>query len=250
METALQDKMPESHFRSLGDLEYTYWWHQHRLRVSLSLLRHERLKHPAILDMGCGTGGFLHQIKESLQASRAVGIDASPTAVDKTRAKGLDVIQSDLAAIPVKLNKKYDLVTAMDVLEHLECETVLIEAASHALKQGGLFLASVPAHPWLYSSWDHHLGHYRRYTEKTLIERFDLTQWNAVRVTHAFSFAYIPALIRRMTGKTYSSNDCVFPPVPRVVNRVLMWLSRCESKWIERANMPFGLSLFVLLRKR
>lgn len=57
----------------------------------------------------------------------------------------------------------FDLVTAFDVLEHVEDDVAFIRGLFERLRPGGTLLVSVPAWPLLYGPHDELLAHHRRY---------------------------------------------------------------------------------------
>jgi SAM-dependent methyltransferase len=247
--TERQDTMPQAHFESQEALEQTYWWHVNRRKMALSLLDHLGVKAPRLLDLGCGTGGFLGELARQTGATAAVGLDASPVGLQAARKLGLDAREADLSR-PLKLeDEAFDVATAMDVLEHLPDEQPLLETARLNLKPGGYFIASVPAYQSLFSTWDQHLGHYRRYTRPRLAAALAKSGLKVMRVSYAFSYALPPAVARRLFGKDYSENSCVFPPVPRLVNGALLALGSMEAALLPHMPIPFGLSVCALARR-
>lgn len=62
----------------------------------------------------------------------------------------------------------YDTVLYVDVLEHIEEDTAELRRAASLLRPGGFCVVLSPAYPFLYTSFDHALGHFRRYTAGTL----------------------------------------------------------------------------------
>lgn len=241
--------MPQAHFESLHELESSYWWHVNRYRLAMSWLGPLRLNSPAVLDLGCGTGNFLEQIAEELGARRAVGIDASPTAGKFSKGKRIEFRQADFSA-PLRIDDgEFDIVTAMDVLEHLPDEGTLLETARCSLRPGGFFLASVPALPCLYSSWDKELGHFRRYKSSKLKALVSMAGFSLARCSHSVSYAVVPALLRRLLGRSYTADSCVFPPTSPFADRVLKVCGRIETAWLRHVSLPIGLSLLILARK-
>lgn len=241
------DKMPEAHYQSLEATEQSYWWHVNRVRLARTWVRHHGDAHPSVLDLGCGTGGFLAMLAQDLGAPVAVGVEASPIGLDACRRKGLEVVQKDLAE-PFALGRRFDLATAMDVLEHLPDEAPLLESALANLRPGGLLLVSVPAMPSLFSTWDRRLGHHRRYTRARLRAVVEAAGFTVVRCSYAFSYALPPALARRLLGREYSEESCVFPPVPPVLNALLKGVGALEAAWLRRGTLPLGLSVYLLAR--
>jgi SAM-dependent methyltransferase len=63
---------------------------------------------------------------------------------------------------------RFDSIVYIDVLEHIEDDRAeLVRAAAH-LRPGGALVVLAPAHQWLFTAFDAAIGHYRRYTKRTL----------------------------------------------------------------------------------
>ena len=58
----------------------------------------------------------------------------------------------------------FDLVAALDVLEHVEDDVGALDALIHLVKPGGYIVITVPTHPFLWGSHDRRLHHVRRYS--------------------------------------------------------------------------------------
>jgi SAM-dependent methyltransferase len=63
---------------------------------------------------------------------------------------------------------KYDTIFALNVVEHIENDHLALQNLSTLLKPGGRLIILVPAYQGLFNSFDHHLGHFRRYTKSSL----------------------------------------------------------------------------------
>ena len=63
-----------------------------------------------------------------------------------------------------------DTMVYINVLEHIEDHRGELERAFAALRSHGHVLIFVPALTWLYSEFDKHVGHFRRYTKRSLID--------------------------------------------------------------------------------
>jgi SAM-dependent methyltransferase len=63
---------------------------------------------------------------------------------------------------------RFDTVLYMDVLEHIEDDRAEMERAAERLRGGGHLIVLAPAHQWLFTPFDAAVGHYRRYTKRTL----------------------------------------------------------------------------------
>jgi SAM-dependent methyltransferase len=70
---------------------------------------------------------------------------------------------ADLPAIP-----SYDTIVYIDVLEHIEDDKGELEGAFRLLRRGGHLCVLAPAHQGLFTPFDAAIGHYRRYSKKSL----------------------------------------------------------------------------------
>jgi SAM-dependent methyltransferase len=62
--------------------------------------------------------------------------------------------------------RQYDTVLYIDVLEHIEDDRGELSKAAELVKQGGKLIVLCPAHQYLFSPFDHAIGHFRRYTKR------------------------------------------------------------------------------------
>jgi len=88
---------------------------------------------------------------------------------ENVRIRDLDL--NSFSALDVS-GDEIDSVVCLNVLEHVEDDRRVLSELYQSLKPGGVLVVLVPAHPSLYSELDRNLGHYRRYTEGMLIDRF------------------------------------------------------------------------------
>ena len=112
--------------------------------------RYRRLLPPdnaaPILDIGCGTGGFLQALR-SMGYSSAEGVDLSASQVDAATARGVTGITL-AAAIDYLWQRRgrYAAITAFSVLEHQTRPELfeLLDAIRDGLAEGGHLIAVVP----------------------------------------------------------------------------------------------------------
>lgn len=91
-----------------------------------------------VLEAGCGTGLILERIAGFARSAR--GIDLSGGMLARARARGLDVAQASVTALPYK-DHSFDVVCSFKVLAHVaDIETALAEMA-RVTRPGGHVLA-------------------------------------------------------------------------------------------------------------
>ncbi|RZQ61080.1 class I SAM-dependent methyltransferase [Amycolatopsis suaedae] len=154
--------MHATEIRRLTELEDHHWWYRER-RVTLAReLR--RLAPPApgerALDIGAAGGGNTRVLVE--HGWRALATDTSEVAVELARERGLDACWADARDLPVD-TASCGVVTALDVLEHIDEDRRAAAEIARVLRPGGTALVSVPCDMALWSAHDEAVGHVRRY---------------------------------------------------------------------------------------
>lgn len=99
-----------------------------------------------ILDIGCGSGSFLKGMNE-LGYPDTTGIDLSPEQVAKAAEFGVaNVSQSDAASFLSQHEAGFDLITAIDLIEHLSKDELILflQSVRKALKPGGGVIFRTP----------------------------------------------------------------------------------------------------------
>jgi len=84
------------------------------------LLAAHGLQPGSIVDVGCGAGFVLAELKHAYPAARLSGYDIAPDAERfwaSHRASGIELVVGDFTATPTQ---QYDVLLALDVLEHLQ----------------------------------------------------------------------------------------------------------------------------------
>lgn len=99
--------------------------------------------HRTLLDVGCGLGFFL---KEMYPFWKVTGMEVSKYAVDRIKAElsGVNIFQAELEN--VILNRRFDVITAFDALEHIPNLPKALKNAYQLLRSGGLFVSSIPVY--------------------------------------------------------------------------------------------------------
>ncbi|MBL4655740.1 MAG: class I SAM-dependent methyltransferase [Bacteroidia bacterium] len=94
-----------------------------------------------ILDVGCGVGFFLQQAKK--RGWDAYGTEFSNKAVEICKDKGINIEQGVLDISRYE-NESFDVITSIEVLEHINNPKEEIEKICNLLRRGGLFYCTTP----------------------------------------------------------------------------------------------------------
>ncbi len=240
--------------------EDEHWWFATRTwaieKWLGTLPRHAGLE---ILDVGCGAGNMIHHLSAY---GRVRGVELDPRPVKIAQARGYDVRQADAArGIPFE-DSAFDLVTALDVIEHADDDRSILSEAQRVLKPGGHLLVTTPAFQWLWSYNDELNAHKRRYTAAELNARVREAGLAVRRTSYNFFLVFPLAagliLLRNKTEqkKNLSSHhfqqdayQVEMEPVSPFPNTVLRGVGRLEALLIGGINLPFGTSLMSLSQK-
>jgi methionine biosynthesis protein MetW len=96
----------------------------------------------SVLDLGCGDGSFLECLQREVPGISVRGADVSETALAKARARGIDAVRLDLTEPDADVPGGYDVITALEVIEHVpDAEAVVRKAAAAARR---FVIVSVP----------------------------------------------------------------------------------------------------------
>jgi SAM-dependent methyltransferase len=239
-------------YRAHAELERDHWWFVGRRAVVGDVLeRHVGTRVGRILDVGCGTGGMLPLLA---RFGDVTALEPEPFAVDHARRQPVEA-EVVLGRVPedVPATADFDLVTAFDVIEHLEDDVGALRSMASATRPGGTVLVTVPALPWLWSEHDVANGHFRRYRRRDLARVLDEAGMDVRHLSffNAVLFAPIAAVrlvgrLRRAERPGRSDFDMGLPPKP--VNRLLAGLLGGERRLVSGRGLRLGVSLIAVAR--
>ena len=204
-----------------------------------------------ILDMGAGVG---QNIPVLLQFGVVDVLEINEIGLQALRA--IDGIREIFdQPVPFALDRRYDVIIATDVLEHIEDDKGAARWVAEHLKPGGVFFSTVPAYQFLFSEHDVALHHFRRYTAGNYAAIME-PQMKVERCGYfnsiLFPIAAAARLFSRLRSKARNSGPAQKQSsvVPGPVDRFFRLLLSLEIKMIEkRVGLPFGLSVYCLARR-
>jgi 2-polyprenyl-3-methyl-5-hydroxy-6-metoxy-1,4-benzoquinol methylase len=237
--------LERTYYTEYFELEDRHWWFVGRRVILLSLLdrRLARDRELRVLDFGCGTGTMAQHLGRygSVEA-----IDADPDAVAFCRQRGLSrVTHLSAGTVPFD-DEHFDVVTALDVLEHIEDDSATLTELRRVLRPNGTLLCTVPA---FWGSQDEISHHFRRYVRSDLTRRLQGAGFRVLRASY-FNTLLFPAIAAIRIGRRALPEapdlKSDFRIGPRSINTALGRLFAAEAPLIERTDLPFGVSLFAL----
>ena len=242
--------MYEHEYEAMYSLEDVYWWFIARRQLAVEVLTREVAGRDAarILDVGCGTGSNLSAFSG---LGHAVGIDMSTDALGFCRQRGVErVALSEIETLPFP-DATFDVVTAMDILEHTDDDLLALGELRRVVRPGGLLLATVPAYGFLWSEHDEALKHRRRYTAHELRNKLSVTGFQIERTSYFITSLFLPIFAMRLHQGLFKKSTHPQTSVkllPPWLNSTLVGLLALERRIFRHMNLPFGVSLVALAR--
>jgi len=199
-----------------------------------------------VVEVGCGIGNFTGML---LDREMVVSVDIEPHCVERLQARYADrpnlyATCSDASSATFADLRRFhpDSCVCLNALEHMADDRGALAAMASILEPGGAIVLIVPAFEALYGKLDHNLGHYRRYTRKSMVDLAGAVglEVKTIRYMNLIGFFGWWANSHLFRLESQSPKQIEF--FDRFVVPVM---SRMEAV----APSPFGQSLFAALRK-
>lgn len=126
-----------------------------------------------VAEIGAGLGGTTSILCSGEEVSWTC-LEPDPALCAEISAKVADghlpaIVSPKVATLASHENSaRFDTIMYIDVLEHIESDKAEIDLAATRLKPGGHLIVLAPAHQALFTPFDAAIGHFRRYSRKSL----------------------------------------------------------------------------------
>jgi len=243
--------MQSHHYPILYEVEETHWWYVGRRRIIHTLV--EKIcaslntPNPRILDVGCGTGANLKMLATH---GRAEGVDISTQAVEFCRERGLDSVKLGAAEQLPYDDDSFDLVTALDVIEHLDDDVAGLREMRRVLRPDGYLLIFVPAFMFLWGVQDDVSNHRRRYTLPGLLRAVEAAGFRVEWSSYANAGFFLPVLAVRSVMRWFRLRaDTEYGINIPMMNGPFGSLFAAERFILKHGRLPFGVSAVCIARR-
>ena len=249
--SSLPREMQQHTYSIMYEVEGKHWWFAGRRRIIAGFVaevcRNFSGTRPRILDVGCGTGANLQMLDEFGDAE---GVDVSTDALEFCRTRGLAKVKQGAAESLPFADASFDLVTGLDVVEHLDDDIAGLSEMRRVLRPDGRAVLFVPAFMFLWGVQDDISNHRRRYTLPALKQKLRDAGLTIERASYANITFFMPILVgrvlMRLTGlRPASENNINIGALNGLLGRIL----GAESWWLRHMKFPFGVSIICVARK-
>jgi len=186
------------------------------------LLQHfEATDQLQVLDLGCGDTFFVENLSQRFPNSTFYGVDIEFQAEDLAyyaaafEGKPIATFDSLEQMEQRRSIQQIDAVLLLDVVEHIEKDIAFLQMLfekNYITKDTKIFI-TVPAFQSLYTTHDDFLGHYRRYTNNSLVKTIQQAGFRKLKVGYFFTSLLPVRLLKvvkeRILGKDQESTGLV-----------------------------------------
>jgi SAM-dependent methyltransferase len=163
-----------------------HWWFQGRSELVKRLLDQEGSFDGLALDLGAGSDTLF-----------PTGFEVVKLDIVRPEGSLTSFVQGSAFDLPFR-SESFRVVGAFDLIEHVVATDALLTEVARVLAPGGLVLATVPAHQWLWSPHDERVGHVRRYDRSTITRLFEASGFGITWCSPFYGFLIPPAIVRRL----------------------------------------------------
>lgn len=249
--------METGEYKTMYELEASYWWFVAR-RCLVEEWLDDKITSPhnylppqpwSVFDVGCGTGANGQML---LKFGQVYGSDMSQEALEFCRERGLNRLARTWIEKLCFPDNSFDVMTALDMLEHVDNDLAGMAELYRVCKPGGVLLVTVPAYGFLWSEHDEALHHRRRYTASELRNKLSVTGFEIERISYFITLLFFPVLLLRFWQNLFKRS--IYPKtglviLPKAINQLLIWILDFERWLVRFINLPVGVSVICLARK-
>lgn len=229
-----------------------WWWEVGRRSLVRNLLHRyggnglngRNGKWPRILEIGCGAGAMLEDLEHY---GSPVGMDIAEAAPQYWRKRRLDSVSlADATALPFR-EEQFDIVIAIDVLEHVDDDVTAVAEMRRVCRPGGKLIATVPAFKFLWSRRDVQCHHVRRYTLEEFRGKLVHGGFRVIKSTYINMPLFFPLLMMvkagQLSSKRAPSIRMDYALVPPPINKLLSNVVEYEARLLRHISLPIGSSI-------
>ena len=239
-------------YEKLASLEANSFWFNSRNALIVYALRKYAPRAQSFLEIGCGTGFVLTAIAAARPDLDLTGSELHVAGLVVARRRlgsNASLLQLDARHLPFR--EEFDAIGAFDVLEHIVEDEMVLGAVRRALRPGGIFIATVPQHPSLWSPTDDIAHHVRRYQIRELGRKTRAAGFTMLAST-SFVTLLSPALaftrLRARRAKDFNAESEM--QLGPTANRIASWVMSLERTLIVAGlRLPIGSSRLVIAKR-
>lgn len=237
-------------YRIFFKIQKKHWWFVTKKDIVLDTVDRYSTNgsDTKVLDIGCGSGLMLNALED---VGQVFGMDMSDDAIKFSKEIFSGQVEKGFLPDQIPYQENFfDLITALDVIEHVDQDIDSLKAMHSKLVSGGMAVITVPAYMFLWSSFDELNEHKRRYTLPELNAKLVEAGFTVEKISYfntlLFPIVYVVRMLNNLL-KRDGSSEIDMPSKP--LNFILKAIFGIEKYLLKYVNLPFGVSIIAVARK-
>ncbi len=237
-------------YRIFFNIQKQHWWFVIKKEIILDAISlYTKLKpNSQILDIGCGSGLMLNAL-EKIGITNGMDMSSEAIAFSREIFSG-PVKQGSLPKNVPYPENSFELITALDVIEHIDDDTASLVTIKNLLSPSGKAIITVPAYMFLWSKFDEMNEHKRRYTLRELEQKLKNAGLQVENISYFNSLLFpIIFLIRKLNNIIGRDGISDVDMPGYLVNQTLKRIFGLEKFLLRILKLPFGVSILAIVKK-
>lgn len=242
---------PRNVLDSMAEAGGDGFWLEARARAVARVCREARIR--VLWDVGAGSGAMLKRLTR--HGVEVISIEPLPEGAREIAQMGGESFSASLQDLQLP-DSSLSAIGLFDVVEHIENPHDLLTEVARVLAPDGLLIVTVPAFQWLWSREDEALGHFRRYTRKSLVTELESANFQVTSCGYMFASLVLPAALlraipyrfarasRRQEREILTRNAARLNP-SGLTGKAAAWVLGMEFRIGRFLAFPFGLSVLA-----
>ncbi len=193
------------------------------------------------IELGSGTGDYAMEWLDGLPRMTVTEADDERLKLLQQRFADDERVTVRSLALPASEPGSYSAAVALNVMEHIEDDVAALRGIAAMLRPGGAVVLIVPAFPSAMSKFDRAVGHYRRYTRRSLSAALHAADLEVQALGYVNPVGLLAWYVMCRALGSFPRNGFLLRGYDRTVVPVLRAM---EGRW----QPPFGQSLLAVAR--
>ncbi len=241
--------MNKNEYDLLFSYEQKNWWFIAKMDRLAHLLHKRNYENISLLDVGCGVGTEALILKKY---GRVIATDNAFAALKYCKERGINGVCATAEKLPFK-KEQFDVVFAIDVIEHIKDDRSALEEWHRLCKRSGTLWITTSAFPSLFNEHDIAVHHFRRYGKKELRKKLEDAGYEVLWMNYGYVCLFIPLFFVVLFNKISPYKIKIKTEsleVHPILNFCLLYIMKLENVLVKRIPFPFGTALLCEARKK